>query len=574
MGKFLIGIAVGVVVTILGIVVIGFAMARLFESKKPTIAANSALILSLEGAMPEASGVEIPLPVFESQATPSVRDIWASLHAAATDGRIKAVVLKPRGLAAGWGKLEELRQEIIQFKKSGKPVYAVLQGAGSREYYLASAADRIFVSPDDLLNVKGFRIETMYLKNALDKVGVEMQVDHIGRYKDAGDMFTRTGMSPETREVLGEILDQIYNDFCATTGQGRHKSADEMRAVIDAGPFLATAAKSSGLIDVVGYEDQLFSDLKKRVGSGDINKLDVRTYSRGLVEKGDRIAYLVAQGDIVRGGSDNDYGSSQLLTSASMEKLIRQVRNDSTVKGVVFRVDSPGGDAIASDEILHEMKLLSAAKPVVISFSDVAASGGYFISLTGDPILSYPNTLTGSIGVLYTRPNIHGLLDKLGVQQDQIARGRLADLDSLAYPLSDAAKQKLHELIDSTYHSFVGKVAQARRKTYDQIDPLAQGRVWMGQQARLNGLVDQLGGLDEAVALVRQKAKLPPKGDTMLVVYPPKRSLLEILTSSSSEAAADAMIDHKIRSLLPALPSASMLKGGLQRVMPYRISVQ
>ncbi len=573
MGKFLLGVFVGLVVAVLGLFIIGLAVGKLFANKQPTIAGNSVLVLTLEGDLPEAAPVEIPIPFLESRAMPTVRDVWASLHAATTDNRIKALVIAPRGLGVGWGKLEELHEELLEFKKSGKPVYAYLQGAGSREYYLASVADKIYLSPDDMLDVKGFRLETMFLKNALDKLGVTVQVDHIGRYKDAGDMFTRTNMTPETREVLGQVLDQVYGDFCTTVALGRHKSGDDIRALIDQGPFMASQAKGSGLVDELGYEDQVYAELKKKTGS-DLKKLDIRSYVRAVPEKGDHIALIVGQGDIVRGDAQNSYGTSQVLSSGSIEKTIRQVRNDSSVKGVIFRVDSPGGDAVASDEILHELKLLSKAKPLVISFSDVAASGGYFVSMTGDPILSYPNTLTGSIGVLYIRPNTHDLYNKLGIQEDILTRGKMADMDSWYQPLSDAEHQKLHEAIQTTYQSFVSKVASARRKSYDQIDPLAQGRVWMGQQARENGLVDELGGLDRAVALIRQRAKLSANGATNLIPYPPKRSLIEVLTNSSPESVADAAAESKLRKLMPMLPSRAMLQGGIFKVMPYRLTIQ
>jgi protease-4 len=347
-----------------------------------------------------------------------------------------------------------------------------------------------------------------------------------------------------------------------------------MRALIDQGPFLAAQAKAAGLIDQIGYEDQVYSDLKGRTGQSDLKKVDIKTYSAAVPHHGDRIAFLVGQGDIVRAEAGANPGSEELIASGGMAKLIRQVRDDRDIKGVILRVDSPGGDATASDEILHELKLLQRHKPLLISFSDVAASGGYFISMTGDPIIAYPNTITGSIGVLYVRPNIRGLFDKLGIHQDFLMRGRMADLDSLYLPLSDAERAKLHEEIFATYKSFVGKVATARRRTYDQIEPLAQGRVWMGAQARQDGLVDELGGLERAVALIRQRAKLSATGDTDLVIYPPRRSLLEILTSSSSEAFTERAIDKKIRAAIPGLPSPSILKGGLLRVMPYEIAVQ
>ncbi|MBV8866755.1 MAG: signal peptide peptidase SppA [Acidobacteriaceae bacterium] len=573
MWKFLLGVLIGIIVTVFGIFIVFLAVGRIFANKPPSVAGNSVLVLSLRGDIPETAPVDVALPFIQQQAAPTVRDLWTSLHAAASDNRIKAVVLEPHGVIAGWGRLEELRQEIVDFKRSGKPVYAFLESPGSREYYLASAADKIYLSPGDMLEVKGFLLEAMYFKNGLDKLGVQFEVDHIGRYKDAGDVFTRTNMSPETREVLGQVLDQIYGDFCSIVGQGRHKSADDMKAVIDMGPFTAEQAKSSGLIDQLGYDDELYADLKKKTGASKLNRVDIRSYFRAEPGRGDRIAMLVGDGDIVQGDPSNAFGGGTEIADRAFAKLIRQVRNDSAVKGVVLRVNSPGGDSLASDVILHELKLLSAAKPMVISMSDVAASGGYYISMTGDPVVSYPDTITGSIGVLYARPVVRGLFDKLGIQADLLSRGKLADMDSVTQPLSDAARQKLHESIESTYKLFVTKVATARKRAYDQIDQIAQGRVWMGTQARQNGLVDQLGGLDQAVTMVRQKAHLPPTGDTNLVMFPPRRSLLEVLANASPEALQDSAAESKLRQWLPALPSPQLLKGGLLRILPYRISV-
>jgi protease-4 len=573
MGKFLLGVLIGGIVTVLILVIVGLSLSKLFSPKQPTVAADSALVLSVTGDIPEAPPLTIDIPFVQNQATPTVRDVWASLHEAASDNRIKALVLQPRGLLVGWARLEELRQEVTAFKKSGKPVYAFLQGPGSREYYLASVADKVFLSPDDMLDVKGFHLEELYFKGTLDKLGIGVQVDHIGQFKDAGDMFTRTNMSPQTREVLNQVLDQIYGDFCTTTGSGRHKSADDMRALIDMGPFLAAQAKATGLVDELGYEDEVYADLKKKTGLTNINRTRIQTYFRAATGSGDRLAMLVGEGDILRGNVNDSQQNGDTLSSGSFIKVVQQLRNDNNVKGVLLRIDSPGGDAIASDEILHELKLLAGKKPVVISMSDVAASGGYFIALTGSPVISYPNTLTGSIGVLYVRPNIHGLLEKIGISQDSISRGRLSDLDNITDPLSDEGQQKLHESITATYKSFVSKVASARKKSYDQIDALAQGRVWMGSQARDNGLVDQLGGLDDAVALLRQKAHLSPAGKTNLVMYPPRKSLLEILEGASSDVSADNAAETKLRKVIPELPSAGILKGGLMEVLPYRITV-
>ncbi len=573
MWKFLLGVLIGIVVAVFGIFIIFLAIGRTFANKPPSVAGNSVLVLTLKGEIPEAAPVDIAIPFLQQQTAPTVRDLWASLKQAASDNRIKAAVIEPRGVMAGWGRLQEIRQDIADFKKSGKPVYAFLESPGSREYYLASAADKIYLSPGDNLEVKGFLLESIYFKNALDKLGVQFEVDHIGRYKDAGDIFTRTNMSPETREVFGQILDQLYGDFCFTVAQGRHKSVDDLKALIDMGPFTADQAKADGLVDRLGYNDEVYGDLRKKTGLKKLNKVDIRTYFRAEPGRGDRIAVLVGEGDIVQGDPSNSFGGETEIADRAFAKLIQQVRNDSAVKGVILRVNSPGGDSLASDIILHELKLLSAVKPTVISMSDVAASGGYYIAMTGDPVIAYPDTITGSIGVLYARPVIHGLFDKLGIQADLLSRGKLAEMDSITQPLSDAARQKLHESIESTYKLFVTKVASSRKKAYDQIDQIAQGRVWMGSQARQNGLVDQLGGLDQAISVVRQKAHLPPTGETNLVMFPPRRSLLEILANSSPEAMQDAAAESKMRQFLPALPSRLFLKGGMLRLLPYQFNV-
>jgi protease-4 len=574
MAKFFLGVVIGIVVAVVGSLILLFAIGRIFANKQPTVAGNSVLVLDLQGEIPEAAQIELPFPIGRAQASPTVRDLWTSLHEAAKDQRIKAILMQPRGVAAGWAKLQEIRQEIGEFKKSGKPVYAYLQSPGSREYYLASVADKVYLSPDDMLDVKGFLLEEMYFKNTLDKFGVQVEVDHIGKYKDAGDLFTKTGMSPETRDVLNQVLDQIYNEFCSSVGQSRHLTPDQVKALVDVGPFLGGQAKTSGLIDELAYEDQVYSDIKKRTGEKDLNKVGIKTYFRATPGKGDRIAILVGEGDIVRGDPAEGFGDTTDISSGGFARVIRQVRNDSSIKGVIVRVDSPGGDAVASDEILHELKMLSAAKPLAFSMSDYAASGGYFMSMTGDPIVAYPNTLTGSIGVLYIRPNLHGLFDKLGVQEDQISRGKLANLDDTTQPLSEPGRQKMHDSIEATYKSFVGNVATARKKSFEQIDALAQGRVWMGAQAKQNGLIDELGGINLAVEIVRKKAGLSAGGETNLVMYPARRSLLEMLSSVTPEGLEEAAAERKIRAAVPGLPSQEMLKGGVLRILPYSLNVR
>ncbi len=573
--KFLLGVLCGLLLAGVISVILVFSAIRLSE-RRPAIADRSVLMLRLEGDVPEKPSIEIPFAAFEEQASPTVRDIWALMRRAAEDSRIKAIVLAPKRLETGWAKLEELRQSVLDFKKSGKPVYAFLRFPTSREYYIASAADRIYVSPEDFVDVKGLRIETIYFKRTLDKLGVGVQVEHAGKYKDAGDTLTRTSMSPETREVLNNVLDQFYSNFSETVAAGRKKSAAEVRSLIDQGPFTGRQALADGLVDALGYEDQVVEELSSRVKQGALRRIGYRDYLRALAPapSSTRIALVVGQGAITQGSGEDGFGDVGIRSGAFI-RLLRRVKSDNLIKGVIVRIDSPGGDAIASEDILHEMIELGKSKPTVISMSDYAASGGYYMAVSGDPIVAYPNTLTGSIGVISAKLTLRDLYDKLGINKEILSRGRFATMDSDYKPLDAAEQAKFREMVEATYRTFVSRVAAGRRRTADQIEPLAQGRVWLGAQAKQNGLVDELGGLDRAVELIRQKAKLPAAEPVSLVPYPPRKTLFEILFTRQEQspvlASQAAAVLRQIAAddmwILPAL------RGGLLALMPYSVRV-
>jgi protease-4 len=575
MAKFLFGLITGVILSVAGIFLIVFALARSFRETPPAVAQNSVLQLQLSGDIPERPPVEVPFGAFAERPSTTVTGVWMMLRKAAVDARVKAVVLEPESLSVGWGKLEEFRADLEGFKKSGKPLYAFLKTPGAREYYLASVADRIYLGPTDWLNLKGMRVELMYFKNTLDKIGVDVQVEHDGKYKDFGDMFTRTSMSPETREVMTAVVDDLYGNLIGRIAQGRKKDPEAMRALIDQGPFLANDALQDGLVDQLRYEDQMLGDLRQKVNTGELHKLSTGQYQKipadslGL-EGHHRIAMLVGDGTITRGSLEDDGSADEGIRATGFNKLLRRIGGDSTIDGVVVRIDSPGGDAVASDEIWREMNLLSKRKPVVISMSDTAASGGYYMAMTGDPVVAYPGTLTGSIGVVFGKPNLHGLYDKLGITKDMIARGRFAAIDSDYNDLSPTELAKLKEGIDANYHDFVEKVAQARRRPFEQVEPLAQGRVWLGDQAKTNGLVDELGGIDRALELVKQKARIPASENVAVVMYPARRSILDVLFGH----AQDSAVELRLRRLVKDWPPELWGRGALLRVMPYMVSVQ
>lgn len=581
--KFFLGIVVGVVLAAL-VGVIGLVALASFRNKPPTIGADSTLVLRLNGELPERAPVEIPIAAFGQRAPVTMEEVWSALRKAAVDKRIKAVVLEPEGLQVGWAKMQELHTDLELFRKSGKPLYAYLKTPSAREYYIATAASRIYLAPNDMLDLKGVRFELMYFKHTLDKIGVTVDVEHAGKYKDFGDMFTRPDMSPETREVLTGVIDRVYGDLVKTIGVSRRKTSSEVTDAIDNGPLLSTDVATRGLVDGLCYEDQMFGKLKREI-KVDVHKVSERDYARGsdsdagVVTK-ERVAFVVAEGDIVRGdpeSSDNTEG----IESESFTKLLAKVAANSDLKGVIVRIDSPGGEVFASDAIWRAMNELAHKKPVVISMSDAAASGGYYIAMNGSPIVAYPETITGSIGVVFGKPNLHGLYDKLGIDKAILSRGRFAEIDSDYKPLTDEEKAKLRDGIDANYRAFLKKVADSRRRSVDQIEPVAQGRVWLGEQAFDNGLVDELGGIDKAIELVKKKASIPAADTVDLVPYPARRSLFDVLFSPQGEMSLEDEIAAGLR--LPAPEAAALVKtshlrswlrGGYLSVCPWSLSIE
>jgi protease-4 len=579
MKKFLIGLVCGFVLAGLAVVITAFAVARLGD-RTPTIAERSTLMLKLSGPVPEIAPMEIPLPWFESQSPLTVIEVWDLLRKAEHDRRIAAVAFEPARVQAGWAKLQEIRDSLMRFKKSGKPLVAFLRNPNARDYYLASAADQIYMTPEDLLDLKGMRAELMYLRGGMDKLGLAMEVEHAGRYKDAADSFTRNSPSPETREVMNAVLDQIYGHLVESIATSRKMTADQVRGTIDKGPFMSKQARAAGLVDDLLFEDGYLDALRKRLKQEQLSKVSHRQYARipasslGLAGR-TRIAFIAGQGTILRGGSDGLFGEeNENIFSSSFSRMIRKVADDESIRGAIVRVDSPGGDAFASEEILHEIRRLSTKKPVVISMSDVAASGGYYISMTGDPVLAYPNTITGSIGVIYGKLNMRGLYEKLGINVELITRGKYADIDSSSRPLSPEGRLKLKEGVDETYRAFLHRVAEGRKKKVDEIAPLAEGRVWMGAQAKGKGLLDELGGIDRAIGLVKERAKIPVGEQVRLVFYPSKKGLFEQLFSTTPDAVMELRLRSRLRELMDGWNFEPLIQGGILRLMPYSIRVE
>lgn len=575
MKKFLLGFLGGIVFVGLVLMLLFFGALAAFSvaDNRPTVTENSVLVLDLNGGVPERSPVDVPIPWLGEQAGPTVLESWQLLRKGAQDPRIKALVVSPSGLNVGWAKLEELRSQIVEFKKSGKPVYAYLRAAGTPEYYLATAADQIYMPPDDWLDVKGLRAELTFLKNTLDKIGVNMEFEGVGLYKDAPDSFTKTAPSPQTLEVTNAILDQYFGNLVAVIAEGRKKDQAAIRAAIDNGPFVGQGAVDNGMIDGMLFEDQVYDKLNDQVKSGNLKKVRARDYIAvpftGF-EGPSRIAVIAGDGEILSAGTVENFSEAG-MTGSGMARVLKRVGDDASIKGVILRVDSPGGDAIASAEILHAAEMLSAKKPLLVSMSDYAASGGYMMSMTGDRVLAYSNTLTGSIGVFFGKLTLRGLYDKIGLNKYLLKRGRWSSIDSDYTPLSAEERARLQTELRAYYNGFVERVAKGRKKDASTIEPLAQGRVWLGAQAAQNGLVDEIGGLDRAITLIKEKAQIPASEKITLVAYPEKRSIFELLMNRDQPATE---LEIAIDKVMGGLPWRALAQGGVLQAMPYAISVK
>ncbi len=493
-------------------------------------------------------------------APPTVRSTVDALRKAAVDRRVTSVIIRPTGNAALWGKVQEVRDAILEFKKSKKPIVAYLEYGGDQAYYLASACDKVFLMPTASLDLTGMASYELFLRGALDKLGAFPDALHVGDYKTASNTFTEHAFTPAHREMAESLNTDLYEQLVAGLAEGRRKTPAEIRDLIDHGPFLPEDAVRAGLIDDLAYEDEI--DDKVDLGRGRTNTLRQHEYrtvslnSLGL-NRGPRIALIYATG-VISSGASSDSPSGQVLGSDTMVEYLRKARADNSIRAIVLRIDSPGGSAIASDVIWREIMLTRERKPVIASMSDVAASGGYYIAMPAHAIVAQPATLTGSIGVVLVRFVIDGTLDKLGVNIETVKQGKYADLFSPVRPFTPDERKKVIELMQATYDAFVEKAAAGRSTTPERIDAIAQGRVWTGKQAKDLGLVDELGGLERALALAKERAKIAAGAEVELVVFPPKKSFFEVVSQPWGRADGSAALSALIgRSNAQAVDSVT-----------------
>ncbi|GAB4824168.1 hypothetical protein N2152v2_011214 [Parachlorella kessleri] len=501
---------------------------------------DSVLVLKLEGNIAEQ-------PQGRFSNTVSLPAVCDCLLKAAYDPRVTGVVVKIDPLGCGWGKLQELRRHIELFNESGKMSIAYMERAGEKEYYLASAFKEVYMPPSGSLSLRGFTVGGTFLRGVFDKVGVQPEVKRFGKYKSAGDQLLRTDMSEAQREQLTALLDDIYDDFLTTIARSRGKTREEVAAMLDAGIFDMEQFKEGGWLTDLKYEDEINDMLKPKTGGkeDEVAKVSYNKYAKvrpstfGAPLSGSKaIAVIRASGAIVGGK-----GTGNSITAPDIIRQLRAVKKNKKVAAVVLRVDSGGGDALASDLMWREISQLAAVKPVIASMSDVAASGGYYMSMAANKIVAEALTVTGSIGVVTGKFNLKELYDKVGYSKELISKGRYAQLFAESKSLSEDEEQLFDASALHAYESFRNKAAESRGMDQDAMQDVAQGRVWSGQRAVKLGLVDAVGGIRKAIALAKQAAGIAQEEGVRLVeLSRAKASPLSLLpglgASASSPAAA------------------------------------
>jgi protease-4 len=568
----------GVLAFVIGL---GMLVAAVSDDDSVTVAKNSVLELKLDRPVAERESRESIGSLFSSQADNIGLDqIKASLKRAKTDGDIKGIFLNVELVQAGRASLEEIREALLDFKKSGKFIvsYADAQSEGS--YYLASVADKIYLNPQGTLEFNGASSETMYYKNLFDKAGIDAQIFRVGSFKSAVEPFFRDSMSDSARLQTTSFLNSL-NDFMLAHVAASRKIAPARLKVINDSTLVHNAedAKRYGLVTNLGYYDQALDYMKGKVGVDQEKKLSLvglSDYSKSGDDDEDeassnRIAVIYAEGDIVTGK-----GGSSSIGSTRFAEALRQARLDDKVKAVVLRVNSPGGSSLASDIIYREVALTKKVKPIICSMSDVAASGGYMIAMACDTIVAQPSTITGSIGVFGVLPNIQPLLrDKLGITTDRVTTGKFSDFPTITRPLSAFEKQQFQNEVNRIYADFTTKAAQGRHMPVERLRRFASGRVWSGAEAKERGLVDVLGSFDDAMRIAARRAHLAPD-DYRIQRLPRQKGMLENVFSGLSEEARLHLVREEMGPMYPIYEQYKKLStmSGVQARLPFELNVR
>ncbi len=512
-------------------------MILLFSPQKAFIKKGSVLHLNLKAPIVEKGEMSF----FVSQGI-SLRKVLDTLESAAEDDRINGIYFQPDRIYGNMTLLAELREALIKFKESGKSLTAFMTNCSLRSYFLASIADTVCMLPTGSIIMLGINVEVPYLKETLGKLGVTAQVVTIGDYKTAMEFLEESEMSSYTREQTMLLMQDSFDYLISKIAESRNKTEAEMRNIVDKGIIELQEAVDLGLLDRLAYEDELTAQWKPSEDKDPL-LVDYSAYSEGMslfqfdMGLGDKIAVIYGSGMIVEGRSGSDPAMGALMGSESIVKAFKEAREDDSVVAVVFRIDSGGGSGIASDIIRREVELTVSEKPVIASFGNVAASGGYYVAMSANKIIAHPTTITGSIGVMGSKFVLKEMYEKIGVNMERLQIGENSDLFSSSEKFDEEQKELLRNHMRIFYEDFVSKAAEGRTISYEDVHRVAQGRVWSGIKAKEHELIDKLGGFQAAVRAAKVAAELDPEKEMPLTIYPRPKGFIEQLAEMMNMAA-------------------------------------
>jgi protease-4 len=574
------GVIIGAFLLIFILVGIIGAFAGGKSDKEVGLKENSVLELDINYVIPERS-LNNPFEGlnfggFGEAKAMGLQEILSNIKKAANNEMVKGIYLKAEVSPNSYATLEEIRNELINFKKSGKFIIAYGEYMDEHAYYVASVSDKVFLNPSGEILLNGFSQQVMYLKGMFQKIGVEPELIRHGKYKSAGEPLIADKMSNENRQQIEAYMGNLYQHFISGIAKSRKLKTEEMRAIVDELKIRqAEDAVALKVIDGLKYKDEVDAFIRKRLGIEEKEKIAFVNMGKMKNVKGNtsisdnKIAVVYCVGDIAGGeGDDETMGSDRIA------ETIKKVREDDSYKALVLRINSPGGSALASDVMWREISLCKKKKPVIVSMGAVAASGGYYIAAPADVIVAQPNTITGSIGVFGLMINAKELLNnKLGIKLETVKFGEFSDLGSPDRPLNEAERKVIQSAIDRVYTDFVKRVSEGRKMTAAQVDSIAQGRVWSGIEAKQVGLVDEFGGLDKAIEIAVKKAKL---SEHRVVNLPDlKDPFEEIFKSMSGEASAYFMKQELGSNYQQYLDAKKALQyQGVQVRMPFTVEVK